>query len=39
MEPGKCLDCGCDLADDEEDYCEDCLYKEEDDEDFSEDND
>lgn len=24
--PRTCIDCGCDLEDDEETYCEDCLY-------------
>lgn len=34
-EPRKCEECGCELADDEEVYCEDCLWADdtEDDED------
>ena len=40
MEPRTCIDCGCDLEEDEPgDYCEDCLYADEeaDEDDFEED--
>lgn len=33
--PGICSDCGCELEDGEETFCEDCLYADGDDE-FSE---
>ena len=32
IDPRLCEDCGCELDETEESYCEDCLYGDEDDE-------
>jgi hypothetical protein len=37
-DPRTCIECGCDLEEDEGDYCEDCLYADDeaDEDDFEE---
>lgn len=37
--PRKCDGCGCDLADDEDFYCEDCVYDQEENDEFEDEED